>query len=38
MPSLEGLRAVAMKVLGQFIGGLALILLAASLMVVYGGV
>lgn len=36
MALLEGLRAAAMKALGQFVGGLALLLLTASLIAVYG--
>ena len=36
MALLEGLRAAAMKGLGEIIGGIALILLAGSLLIVYG--
>jgi hypothetical protein len=33
----NALRALALKVLSQILGGLALILLAGSLLIVYGG-
>lgn len=36
MALLEGIRALAIKVLSQFVGGLAMLLLAASLIAVYG--
>lgn len=36
MALLEGLRAAAMKGLGQIIGGLALLLFTASVVAVYG--
>lgn len=36
MALLEGLRAATMKGLEEIIGGLALLLLTASLMAVYG--
>ena len=36
MALLEGLRAAAMKGLGEIMGGIALILLAGSLLIVYG--
>lgn len=32
----EGIRALAMQVLREFIGGLAMLLLASSLIAVYG--
>ena len=36
MALLEGIRALAMKGLGGILGGLALLLLVASLIAVYG--
>lgn len=34
----NALRAVALKVLGEILGGLALILLASLLLIAYGGI
>ncbi len=37
MALLEGLRAAALEVLKEILGGIALILLVGSLLIVYGG-